>query len=123
MGREKADYKEAQRELKGEVTKMFSILRQNCKLVKPTGRAHLKKGVAYLSHLSRQAASPQLRPGPSRLEVPNKEGAVAQSAPHKAPGRRRARGATARMRSERRAPAPERGRLTDVPLDGDLLDA
>lgn len=49
---------------------------------------------------------------------------MAQSAPHKAPGRRRrARGATARTRRERRAPAPERGRLTDVPLDGDLLDA
>lgn len=54
---------------------------------------------------------------------------MAQSAPHKAPGWRRARGATARTRRERRAPAPvpvpvpERGRLTDVPLDGDLLDA
>lgn len=108
---------------------MFSILRQNCKLVKPTGRAHLKKG-GRLPKLPLKPGSippPQLHPELSRLEVSNKEGAVAQSAPHKAPGWRRARGATARTRRERRAPAPvpvpERGRLTDVPLDGDLLDA
>lgn len=74
MGREKAYYKEAQRELKGEVTKMFSILRQNCKLVKPTGKAHLKKGVVYLSYLSRQAASPSnCAPDPRVWKFPTKK--------------------------------------------------
>lgn len=52
---------------------MFSILRQNCKLVKPTEKAHLKRGVAYLSYLSRQAASPSnCAPDPRVWKFPTK---------------------------------------------------
>lgn len=109
---------------------MFSILRHNCKLVKPTGRAHLKKG-------GRLPKLP-LKPG----SIPPPPNCIPNSRVWKFPTKRaqwpRARltkprdGAgpeepPLRTRRERRTPAPvpvpERGRLTDVPLDGDLLDA
>lgn len=87
-----------------------------------------KKGFAYLSHISRKTAPPSApRTPPGVCKFPTK-GALVQSAPHKAPAgagpdeppRRRGQGGG---EGSPRAPAPHRGPLTDVPLDGDLLDA
>lgn len=120
---ERADYKEAQRELESAVTKTVSILRLNGKSGKPTGRAHLIG--CRLPKLHLKKSSPQ----PSRWKFPTKRMQWPRARLTKPRADwRRARRASAPARARRRGgnaevPAPQRGRLTNVPLNGDLLDA